>query len=461
MYPQGKLSLAESLALLPSPERQAILATLTEPEAEELLWDWRTWARPAQILPGTPGAAIARNDWVYWVVKAGRGFGKTRTGAETVREWANSPDERILMIAPTADDVRSVMLEGPSGLLNCYPPDSRPVYNPSRHLLFFPSGALGITRSADEPERLRGPQFTKFWADELCAWRYPQEAWDQLSFGFRLKTKKLQGVITTTPKPLKVFKALLSNQRTVVTSGSSYDNRMNLSEEFFAAVIQPYEGTRLGRQEINAEVLEDTPGALWTRSLIDAARVPELPRGVELTRVVIPVDPAVSTTEDSDLTGIVPVGLGSNGHIYVLADLSGRMTPGQWAVTVLGAYVHHKADRVIGEVNNGGDLVEANLRSAVAARGLNPMMLPFRSVHASRGKAVRAEPVAALYEKGMVHHVGALTELEEQMCGWVPGSGMDSPDRMDALVWGIWDLVIEPEAQAIVTVDPGKLISPY
>ncbi len=460
MYQRENCSDAELLALHPS--RQKILDQVTEQEALELLYDWRWWARPAQIIPGTTGAAITRDDWVFWVVQAGRGFGKTRTGAETVREWAEDPRQRILMIAPTASDVREVMLEGPSGLMNCYQHDQRPVYNPTRHLVRFPSGAVGITRSADEPERLRGPQFTKFWADELCAWNYPKEAWDQIMFGFRLKTKKLQGIITTTPKPIPVFKALVASSRTVVTRGSSYDNRRNLSEQYYEEVIKPYEGTRLGRQEINAELLEDVPGALWTRALIEAGRISMQEVHWELvTRIVVAIDPAVSHGEESDETGIVVVAETRSKHYLVLDDLSCKESADQWAKIAIAAYQAKKADRIIGEVNNGGDLVERNIRAQPG--GAN---LPFRAVRASRGKLVRAEPVAALYEQGRVHHVGdpanpaKFTMLEDQMCSYTAESGERSPDRMDALVWGITEF-LDPEAESYrIPVGGWQEISP-
>lgn len=330
--------------------------------------------------------------------------------------WAKDPGARILMIAPTAADVREVMIEGPSGLLQCFPPNERPVYNSSRHLVSFPSGAVGITRSADEPERLRGPQFTKFWADEICAWKYVDEAWTQLSFGFRLKTARLQGIITTTPKPLKRLKTILKDPGTVLTRGSSYENQANISEQFYTEVIAAYEGTRIGRQEINAEILEDTEGALWTRQLIEANRVPAVPHDVTLIRIVVAIDPAMSAKPGSNETGIIAAGLGTNGHVYVIEDGSLSDTPGRWALAALGMYGRLKADRVVAEVNNGGDLVEANLRAQVMARGFDGNLLPYRSVRASRGKAMRAEPVAALYERGRVHHVGAYPKLEDQMC---------------------------------------------
>lgn len=474
-------SLAELLSSLPPNLRAEALADIPESQCAAFMHDWRGfWARPNQILPGTPGAAIQRSDWLFWVLKAGRGFGKTRVGAETVREWARDPKARILMIAPTTADVREVMIEGESGLLQCYPGDSRPVYNSSRHLVTFPSGAIGITRSADEPERLRGPQFNKFWADELCAWNYAPEAWDQLSFGFRVRTDKLQGVITTTPKPIKVFKKLLANPSTVVTGGSSYENRANLADEYFARVIAPYEGTRLGRQEILAEVLDDVPGALWTQAAIDRDRcmLSDVP---DLVRVVVPIDPAVTANENSDETGMGCIGLAQNGHLFVLDDRSRRATPGEWGVEALMLMNQWKADRLVGEVNNGGDLVEANVRACYAAllhqRGIYNVspVVPFNAVRAKRGKYTRAEPVAALYEQRRVHHVASEREhaypraltgdpifsgLEDQQCSFVPGMEGDSPDRLDWLVWGAYDLLIQPAETYLVQTGIAPRISP-
>jgi phage terminase large subunit-like protein len=383
---------------------------------------------------------------------AGRGWGKTRVGAETVRGWAEDPTERILMIAPTSSDVQDTMINGPSGLMSCYPPDKRPKYNSSRHIIEFPSGAIGITRSAEEPERLRGPQFKKFWFDELCACQYPQESWDQVMFGFRLPTPALRGIITTTPKPIKTLKSIIANPSTVVTRGSSYDNRLNLSEAYYQNVITPYEGTRLGRQEINAELLLDTPGALWTQSMIDASRVilSDLPQCV---RVVVAIDPAVSAGDESDETGIIVAGIDHRQHIYVIADGTQRSSPRDWAFAACRLFLRWDADRMVAEVNNGGDLVEANIR------GVHPG-IPYRGVRASRGKYVRAEPVAALYEQGRVHHVGMFRELEDQMCSYVPGLEAKSPDRMDALVWAVYDLLLQVQENAVVTYDAGYQISP-
>jgi phage terminase large subunit-like protein len=420
-----------------------------------MLYDWPGfWGRPKQLIPGTRRAEIQRLDWVFWLVLAGRGFGKTRVGAETTRTWGENPNERILMIAPTAADVRDTMIEGPSGLLQCYPHGARPNYEPSRRLVTFPSGAVGIIRSADEPERLRGPQFTKFWADEICAWRFIQDAWDQIKFGFRMKSAALQGVVTTTPKPLKVLRELMSNPRTVITRGSSYENRSNLSETYFQEVIAPYEGTRLGRQEINAEILEDTPGALWTSKLIGDLRINRHDVRWELVvRVVVAVDPGVSTNEDSDETGIIVAAVLRSGHVLVLDDLSMKDSPIAWARAAVGVLVHPQwpADRIIGEVNNGGDLVEANIRVASPSA-------PFSKVWASRGKMVRAEPVATAYERGLVHHVGIFQQLEEEMTTYVPGA--KSPNRMDALVYAITELLFPQPVEQRVQLAPTVEISP-
>ena len=381
---------------------------------------------------------------MFWLLLAGRGFGKTRVGAETVREWAEDPEERILIVGPTSKDVRETMIEGPSGLLSCYPPTRRPKWNASDGEILFPSGAVGITRAAIEPERLRGPQFRKFWLDEWCACRYPQEVWDQIMFGFRMPSPALRGVITNTPKPIEPLKQLIKHPRCVVTRGSSDDNRANLSPEFYRSVIDKYRGTRLGRQEIEAEILEDVPGALWTRQLIDATRISlDQCRFDRLQRIVIAVDPAVTSNPDSDETGIVVAGLTNTWHVVIIDDLSLKGSPLEWAKVSIAAFLSRRADRIVGEVNNGGDLVARNIYA------VNPHV-PFRAVRATRGKYLRAEPVSALYEQGRVHHVGCFGALEDQMCNWTPQSGEKSPDRLDALVWAVTELVVDPEEQTHV-----------
>ncbi|HEU0218624.1 MAG TPA: terminase family protein [Stellaceae bacterium] len=374
---------------------------------------------------------------------AGRGFGKTRSGAEYVRAMVGSRKaRRIALVGPTAADVRAVMVEGESGLLSICPPDNCPLYEPANHRLVWPDGTVAMTYSADEPNRLRGPQHDFAWCDELAAWRHP-EAWDMLMFGLRLGADP-RAVVTTTPRPTKLIKSLLADPKVVVTRGTTAENRENLAPAFLEQIVRRYEGTRLGRQELEAELLDDAPGALWTHGLIEAGRVSKLP---ELARVVVAIDPAAGSGDHSDETGIVVAGKDGGGHGYVLGDLSGRYAPTEWAQAAIAAYRAHGADRIVAEVNNGGEMVEATLRV------VDPTV-SFSAVHAARGKVARAEPVAALYEQGRVHHLGALPRLEDQMCAFIPGAHGDfdrtaagySPDRVDALVWALTELLVRPVA---------------
>lgn len=424
---------------MPADERTQVLADMPPEVAASIQHDWSWQARPSQMLPGSPGAAIDRQDWLYWLVLAGRGWGKTRTGAEAVRQWATNPAARIMIVGPTVGDVRGTMIEGPSGLLSIYPPGEAPLWSSQQGILRWPNGATGLAVPASEPERLRGKQFTQFWADELCAWSYEREAWDQVMFGFRLPSPELRGVITTTPKPTPTLRTIMANPRTVVTRGSSDENRRNLSAEFTRSVIEPYRGTRLGRQEINAEILDDVPGALWTRQGIEATRIQwgEV-RMDRLMRVVVAVDPAVTHNPDSDETGIIVAALTDTGHVLIMADLSCRQPAAVWAQITLTAYYARRGDCIVAEANNGGDLVAAT----IYAQDPNANV---RTVRASRGKYIRAEPVSALYTHGRVHHVGCYPELEDQMCGWTPQGTEPSPDRMDALVWAVTELLIDEE----------------
>jgi len=416
-------SLAEAFTRLPEAERIQRLDELSDEAYVELLHDWEFWARTNQKLP--PGR------WTTWLILAGRGYGKTRTGAEVVREWVKT-NRFVNLIGPTADDARDIMIEGESGILAICPKHERPKYQPSKRRLVWPNGATSLIFTADEPERLRGKQHCKFWGDEVAAWRYA-ESWDQARLGLRLGDNP-QAVVTTTPKPTKLVKELMADPSTHVTRGTTYENRDNLAPAFLSEVITKYEGTRLGRQELNAEVLEDNPNALWTRANIDEHRIAsdKLPA---LTRIVVPIDPAVTSNEDSDETGIVPVGRDAQHppHFYVLDDLSLIATPAGWARRAITAYHDLKADRIVGEVNNGGDMVESTLRNV-------DENISYIAVHASRAKITRAEPIAALYEQGRVHHVGSYPKLEDQMCEWDPTLGELSPDRMDSLVWGITEL---------------------
>jgi len=380
---------------------------------------WRLTARPEQLAP--PG------DWRIWLLLAGRGFGKTRTIVEWACEQAKTmPGSRGAVVASTVSDVRDVLVEGPSGFLSL---DWAPVYKSSRRQLIWPNGSTALLYSAEEPNRLRGPQQHWAIADELAAWKYA-DAWDQLLFGLRIGDNP-RVAVATTPRPTPIIKALLRDATCHVTRGSTYANRANLAPAFFQQIVSRYEGTRLGRQELNAEILDDAPGALWKRSDIDAGRVVAPP---DLVRVVVAIDPAVTSGEGSDETGIVAAGVAADGHYYVLDDRSQRASPDTWARSAVALYHLLKADRLVAESNNGGEMVELTVRTV-------DRTVAYRAVQATRGKQTRAEPVAALYEQGKVHHVGMLGALEDQMCSWEPGIGA-SPDRVDALVWALTDLMV-------------------
>ena len=438
-------SLLEQLADLPKAEVDALIRAMAPDAAAAFEYHWRYRARPEQLPP--------EGSWRVWLLMAGRGFGKTRCGAEWVRAGVKVGRRRIALVAPTAADARDVMVEGESGILAISPDHERPRYEPSKRRLTWRNGAVATTFSADEPERLRGPQHDAAWCDEMAAWRYP-EAWDMLMFGLRLGADP-RVMVTTTPRPTRLLRNLIADPTTAITRGSTYENRANLAGAFLEQIVKKYEGTRLGRQELNAELLDDVPGALWTRALIEAARPPlgfVLP---DLVRVVVAIDPAASSGEDADETGIIVAGKDKEGRGYVLADLSGHYTPIQWARVACAAYKSHGADRIVAEVNNGGEMVEATLRVV-------DENVAYTAVHASRGKVVRAEPVAALYEQGRIRHMGAFTQLEDQMCEFAPdldrskpkrdptdpssigkGSVHASPDRADALVWAFTEILVE------------------
>jgi phage terminase large subunit-like protein len=335
------------------------------------------------------------------------------------------------------------MVEGESGLLAIGIERERPRYEPSKRRLTWPNGAIATTYSADEPERLRGPQHDLAWCDELATWRYP-EAWDMLMFGLRLGEDP-RVVVTTTPKPNRIIRELVADSTTEITRGSTYDNRANLAPAFLAQIVKKYEGTRLGRQELNAEILDDVPGALWNRQRLEELRWPHYKPAPELVRIVVAIDPAASSGEDADETGIILAGKDANGCGYVLGDHSGRYTPTEWANRAIALYREHKADRVVAEVNNGGEMVENTLRMIDRSVAYTP-------VRATRGKVIRAEPVAALYEQkpGRVYHIGSFATLEDQMCAFTTdfdrAKAGYSPDRVDALVWAFTDLLVEPMA---------------
>jgi phage terminase large subunit-like protein len=422
---------ASSIASLPKPLRNRLVRSLTWRQALKIKYEWPYRARREQLPPA--------GDWRVWLLLAGRGFGKTRTGAELVRARIGAHTaRRIALVAPTAADARDVMVEGESGLLAIAPPGERPLYEPSNRRLTWPNGAVATTYSADEPERLRGPQHDFAWCDELAAWRYP-EAWDMLMFGLRLGDDP-RAVVTTTPRPTKLIRGLIADPKVAMTRGATAANRANLAPAFLDQIVKRYEGTRLGRQELDAELLDDVPGGLWPRGIIEATRTSAAP---ELSRVVVAIDPAASSSEHADETGIIVAGRDANGHGHVLTDASGRYAPAEWARVAIAAYGAHQADRIVAEINNGGDMVEATLRM------IDPNV-PFHAVRAARGKVARAEPVAALYEQGRVHHIGAFPQLEDQMCSFTSDFDRSaagySPDRVDALVWALTELLVEPRA---------------
>jgi len=383
---------------------------------------WKAKARQNQITPD--------GDWLTWVILAGRGWGKTRTGAEDAA-WSGmaNPGWRIAVVAPTAADARDTCIEGDSGLLNVLPREAVQTWNRSLGELILINGTRYKAFSADEPERLRGPQHHRAWADELAAWRYP-EAWDQLMFGLRLGDHP-QAVVTTTPKPTPLVKALVAAKTSHVTRGSTFDNAANLAPSALQMLKEKYEGTRLGRQELEAEILGDLPGALWSLATLDAYRLRETP---QMGRIVVAVDPAVTATEASDEHGIIVAGLADQRGV-VLEDASLSGSPNEWARRAVSLYRSWNADAIVIEVNQGGDMVAHTIRT------IDPNV-KIKEVRASRGKHVRAEPIAALYEQGRVAHVGAFPELEAQMTQMTTNGfeGEGSPDRVDALVWAMTDL---------------------
>jgi phage terminase large subunit-like protein len=427
------LSPAQYLASLSEAERAEFLSKLSIEQQAALRWQWSFWARPNQVQP--------EGDWSTWLILAGRGFGKTRIGAETIRDWVCgdtplSPGRcsRIALVAETAADAKNVMVEGESGLLAVHPPDFRPIYQVSNRRVTWPNGAIATLYNATEPDQLRGPQHDGAWCDEMAKWQYCQETWDQLQFGLRLGDNP-RSVVTTTPRPLPLLRKMLADSQVAVTRGSTFDNADNMPRSFLREIEDKYGGTRLGRQELEGELLEDIPGALWTRASIDDHRIKQCP---DLERIFVAVDPATSSHEGSDETGIVVVGFArdDDGYArgYVLADGSLKGTPEEWSRKAVSLYREFNADKIIAEKNQGGQMVESVLKA-------QDRSIPVELVHASRGKYIRAEPISSLYEQGRVHHVGRFDKLEDQMCFFsidnLRDSNNGSPDRVDALVWGL------------------------
>jgi phage terminase large subunit-like protein len=419
------------LAILDKDQLEEALSQIPVKERIALQYNWKFWARPKQVAP--------EGTWTYWLALAGRGWGKTRVGAEWVRKVAEEGKVgggRIALVAPTNADLRDVMVEGESGILSVCPPWFKPEYQPSKRRVVFPNGVQALLFSAEEPDRLRGPQCGAFWADELAAWNHMEDTWSNLQFGFRLG-RNPQGVITTTPRPVKLVRELVAMQENgvcVVTRGSTYDNQANLAPAFFRTVITAYEGTRLGRQELDGEVLEDNPNALFQQKWFNKSRLEYAPK--DMDKIAVAVDPQVKELVTSDEAGIVIGGkkdIDGVTHYYITADDSFKPeTVDAWGRVAVRAYFAHQADVVVAETNNGGQLVINNILA------VNPD-IPVEEVVATRGKTIRAEPVATLFEQGRVHLCGHFPELETQCTEWDPTLPREkqkrSPDRMDAMVW--------------------------
>ncbi|MEM7695015.1 MAG: terminase family protein [Pseudomonadota bacterium] len=399
--------------------------------------DWPVWARKEQLPPA--------GRWMTWLVMGGRGAGKTRAGAEWVHAMALGRAKapavgRIALIGETFADARSVMVEGVSGLLSVGRRAERPKFLPSRNRLEWPNGAVAQLFSAADPEALRGPQFGAAWSDEVGKWPDGEAVWDMLQFALRLGDRPRQ-MVTTTPRAVPLVKRLLADPKVVVTRMATRENAANLGGGFLDAVMDRYAGTRLGRQELDGELIEDAEDALFNRSVIEGSRVVAPP---PMVRVVVAVDPPASSGARSAACGIVAAGLGEDGVCYVLADRTiAKATPTEWAGQAVGLYRSLEADALVAEVNQGGEMVATVVREADEG-------VPVKAVRASKGKRARAEPVALLYDQGRVRHVGVYAALEDQMCNFGPDgtSGGVSPDRIDALVWAVTTLMLEKEAGA-------------
>jgi len=429
------LRLHHRLQLLTPAEKQNLLEALSEAELVALLYDWTgAWARDSQLIPA--------GDWFVWLILAGRGYGKTRTGAESVRHLAETGQaRRIALIAPTSADARDVMIEGESGLLAVCPPSAMPRYEPSKRRLTWPNGARATLFSAEEGSRLRGPQHDLLWGDEPASWT-DESTWRNAVMGLRLG-RQPRAILTGTPQPVPLILSLMKDPKTHLTRGSTFENAGNLASEYIRQVQRMYAGTRIGRQELEAEVLEDVVGALFNQALIDKHRVEKAP---DLARIVVAVDPAQTGTERADESqkhndehGIVVCGKdleSEDAHGYVLADLSMRGSPDEWARAAVKAFYTFRANCVVVESNCGGEMVEATIRTIDAS-------VPVKIVRAMRGKAKRAEPIAALHEQGRIHHVGVegLEKLEKQMRVFTGANGRRD-DRTDAMCWGFHDLLV-------------------
>lgn len=448
MLDHGNVSLAESLMDLPVAEQQKILTEISDEDADQLLYDWEFWRRPDQIIPATlPNG----KPWRTAVANAGRGWGKTEVGSQWLRDEICGPSPliagptlktgKITIIGETAADVRDYLVEGESGLLQAHPRAFRPEYVPSKRRLTWPNGAIAVLFNGREPEGVRGQNCERAWLDEFCKYRYPETVWDNLQFALRIGNGP-RALITTTPKPLKLYRRIKSLPRTVVIGGSTYANRTNLAPEFLETMVEMYEGTSRGGQELHAKDLEEAEGAIWSRDDIDWTRIPAAQRHKvleSLTQVVVGLDPMGSKARAASEAGIVAAGLGPGPsgarHCYVLDDVSDNLTASGWAQRAVDLLRRHQGNKLVAEVNYGGDMVRETLQSQWSD-------VPVSLIHARKGKRLRAEPVQALYEQGKVSHLGSFPELEDEMTTWEPNTGQESPNRLDAMVYAVAELML-------------------
>ncbi|WP_246515804.1 DNA-packaging protein [Microvirga aerilata] len=423
-------------------------ASWSEEDFEAVLRHWPIRCRPEQR---QPGLSRHHDPWTVWLMLGGRGAGKTRAGAEWVRglalgdpDFAQAPLRRIALVGETFADARNVMVEGPAGILAVHARHERPAWSPSLRKLEWANGAVAHVFSAEDPDSLRGPQFEAAWADELAKWRHVEATWDMLQFGLRLGAHPRQ-LVTTTPRPIPLLKRFLADPTVAVSRAKTADNAENLAPAFLDAVVGRYAGTRLGRQELDGDIIEDRPDALWTRSIFEAGRIDAAP---PLMRIVVAVDPPASSSKRADACGIVAAGIDEGGTAYVLEDATAQgLKPPEWAARAVALYRRLQADALVVETNQGGEMATGVIRQ------VDPSV-PVASVRATRGKYLRAEPVSVLYAQGRVRHVGALPDLEDELCDFGPGgltSGR-SPDRMDALVWALTELMLRDRREPRVRV---------
>ena len=453
LVPQSTIGLLMAAMIrFPEKREQFIQETRSLPKRDllKLQYCWPVWARPDQLAPPVP---TGRKSWRCWMLNGGRGSGKTRAGAEWVISRVKRGAKRIALIAQTEDDGRKVMVEGESGILACSPPWNKPEYEPDNKVVRWRNGARADLYSGDSPGQLRGPQHDTSWCDETAKWKYPAETYAMMDLGLRLRASGLipQCLITTTPRNLAFLRSLINHKATVARTVSTYANLANLDPAFIQSIFERYKGTRLGEQEIFGKVLEDVLGALWTMKMIDDSRLLSLDsqgnkiKMPNMRRLVVAIDPqAVTPREDSEMegegpeTGIVMAGLGTDGHGYVMADASDDYSPRDWADKAVSLYKKYRADMIVAERNNGGEMV------AECIRGIDPNV-PVKLVWASRGKITRAEPVAAFYEQSRVHHIANFASMEDEMTHYTGDKKERSPNRMDALVWALTELMVKPE----------------